>query len=164
MSFAVADPGFPRGGGESFKGGDANLICWPVFPQKNHKNGKTWNRSRPDTPLRSANTFLTCVHLFKILMPYAQTFGKLSHRKTKSIKSIFGRVINFIFAPISRRRHLWVTTSGWCNYRWQHTWERRRLWGRVGCGSDVPSSKCWRPELSSLYNTKHETNNPISLK
>ena len=58
---AVADPGFPRGGGANHKGGGRQPIIWPIFSQKLHENEEILGRggarpSRPplDPPLLSA--------------------------------------------------------------------------------------------------------------
>ena len=38
---AVADPGFPRGGGANLKGGRQPII-WPIFPENCMKMKKFW--------------------------------------------------------------------------------------------------------------------------
>ena len=49
---AVADPGFPRGGGANPRGGRQPII-WPIFPKNCMKMKKFWARGGPlDPPLR----------------------------------------------------------------------------------------------------------------
>ena len=56
LNCAVADPGFPRGGGANRKGGGANLLFYPIFPKTLHENEKNWDWGRvPSAPLGSAN-------------------------------------------------------------------------------------------------------------
>ena len=51
VSISVADPGFPRGGCGNCKGGDANLLFLPIFPQNCMKLKKFGpGGSVPDPP------------------------------------------------------------------------------------------------------------------
>ena len=58
LIIAVADPGFPRGGGaNSPGGGEAPTYDFAKFSQKLHEIERIWapkGRARPSRPLRSA--------------------------------------------------------------------------------------------------------------
>ena len=46
----VVDPGFPRRGGANRKGGEANLLFWPIFPRTCMKILKRWPQMEVNIP------------------------------------------------------------------------------------------------------------------
>ena len=50
LTIAVADPGFPRGGGANPKGGGREPIIWPIFPENCMKMKKFWARGGARVP------------------------------------------------------------------------------------------------------------------
>ena len=65
QGFAVADPGFPRGGGANPKGGHPPII-WPVYSENCTKMKKLWaggGHASPAPPLRSATVLSSNVVL-----------------------------------------------------------------------------------------------------
>ena len=85
VSISVADPGFPRGGCGNCKGGDANLLFLPIFPQNCMKLKKFGpGGSVPDPPPPgSANVYYfqrNGILLFPIDIYIASLHGYQSYK------------------------------------------------------------------------------------
>ena len=113
LHIAVADPGFPRGGGANPKGGGGQPIIWPIFAENCMKMKKFWARGGGaslapplDPPLHWCNISLSFKIYRVLLINFTASESLMFFSKLAPTHNTdFGRALSFGYVFSLPRDH-----------------------------------------------------------